>query len=47
MRTEGGAFGLRGVGGASGPAEVVSAEAAAGLGPKIGETVERFELEKA
>ena len=47
MRTEGGAFGPGGAGGASGPAEVVSAEAAAGLGPKIGETVERFELEKA
>jgi dihydroorotase len=45
MRTEGGAFGLGGARGASGPAEVVSAEVS--LGPKVGETVERFEVEKA
>ncbi len=45
MRTERGVYGPGSARGASGRAEVVSAEAAAG--PRIGETVERFELEKA
>ena len=44
MRTEGGAFGLGGARGASGPAGGTGAK---GLGPKVGEPVERLELVKA
>ncbi len=45
MRTEGGASGLGGARGASGPAQVIAGKAP--LGPKVGEVVGRFELEKA
>ena len=44
MTTEGKAFGLGGARGASRPAV---GRSTSGLGPKVGETVERFELEKA